>query len=252
MEHIQRANEGNLAIVTMARGKANALNMAMAEELLGAMQAAMADDNVRAIVLASDRPKFFSAGFDIAEVFRYEYDDLAKCFQAFGGIYEEMLFGGKPVIAAMPGHAYAGGAVLALAADMRVMAEGNFGFALNEINIGATLPPTVFRMLEGAVGGHAARRIILTGDPVMTADALKIGLVDEVVPVESVLARAKELATMFASKPGTVFAEMKQIILSSRGYSRSTVPGPAPAPWFTPETMARKNAMLEALSKPKS
>ena len=76
MEHLLSERNGNLSILTLARGKANALNYALVEELCGAVAAAAADDSVRGLVLASGRPRFFSGGFDIREVFTYDRDGM--------------------------------------------------------------------------------------------------------------------------------------------------------------------------------
>jgi len=249
MEHIQVAVEGKLAVVTMSRGKANAMNTAMCVEMRDAVRALAADAGVRALVLASDRPKFFCAGFDIAEVFRYDRAQLTECFVAFGEMVEDLMFCEKPVIAAMPGHAYAGGAVVALTADVRVMAEGSFGFAVNEINIGAVLPDNIYRSMIDAVGTRQARRMLLTGDAVKAPEALAMGLVDELAPADQVLERAKAIAAVWAEKPAAVFAEMKRMTRRVSGYVRSEVPGPPVDPWFTPDTLARKSAMLAALEK---
>src|SRR5579862_8792173 len=80
MEHIQAECDDNLLILTMARGKANALNQLMVEELYTAVNSAAADDSVRGLVLASDWPRFFSTGFDIREVFTYDRDGMAAFF----------------------------------------------------------------------------------------------------------------------------------------------------------------------------
>ncbi|MEO8028281.1 MAG: enoyl-CoA hydratase/isomerase family protein [Bryobacteraceae bacterium] len=252
MDHVHVVHEGSLAVLTLSRGKANGLNTAMCVEMRDAVRAASADPAMHGLVLASDRPKFFCAGFDIAEVFRYDRAGLTECFRAFGEMFEEILFLEKPVVAALSGHAYAGGAVLALTADVRVIADGPFGFAVNEINIGAVLPPNVYRLMEDAVGVRQARRMLLTGDAIKVPEALAIGLVDDVVPVERVLPRAIELAVGLAEKPAATFAEMKRMTRTVRGYARSADPGPSVDPWFTPETIARKTAMLAALEKPKA
>ncbi len=252
MDHIHVARAGNLAILTMSRGKANGLNTAMCREMRDAVREIAADANAQALVLASDRPKFFCAGFDIAEVFRYDRTQLTDCFVTFGEMIEEILFLEKPVIAALPGHAYAGGAIVALTADVRVMAEGAFGFAVNEINIGAVLPENIYRMMIDAVGSRQARRMLLTGDAIKGPEAASIGLVDELVPVEQVLDRAKAIATAWVEKPAAVFAEMKRMTRRVSGYTRSEVPGPPVDPWFTPDTLARKAAMLASLERSKS
>ena len=119
----------------MARGKANALNAPMVDELHGRRRAGARAD-VRGLVLASDRPKFFSGGFDVKEVFQYGREKMTSYFGSFMDLYEDLFRLPKPVVAAISGHSVAGGAVLALACDARVMAEGPFRFALNEVNLG--------------------------------------------------------------------------------------------------------------------
>ena len=143
MEHIQSERNGNLAILILSRGKANALNYALVEELCGAVAAAAADDSVRGLVIASDRPRFFSSGFDIREVFGYDREGMAAFFGRFIDLYESLYNFPKPVVAALSGHTFAGGAILAIACDFRIMAEGDFGFALNEVNLGLALTPTI-------------------------------------------------------------------------------------------------------------
>src|SRR5215208_2201276 len=119
MEHIKtEINEGML-VIKMARGKANALNAAVVEELNLAIEDAGNNESVRGVVLASDREKFFSAGFDVQEVFEYDRETMREFFGRFIDLYEGMIGLAKPVVAAINGHAFAGGAVVALASDVR-------------------------------------------------------------------------------------------------------------------------------------
>jgi 3,2-trans-enoyl-CoA isomerase len=115
------------------------------------------------LVLASDRPNFFSAGFDVKEVFQYDREAMTSFFGAFMDLHETMFRLPKPVVAALSGHTVAGGAVLALACDIRVMAQGPFRFALNEVNLGIILPPGIVRMAVDAIGIRHARELFLSG-----------------------------------------------------------------------------------------
>jgi enoyl-CoA hydratase/carnithine racemase len=217
MEHIQSERNGNLAILILSRGKANALNYALVEELCGAVAAAAADDSVRGLVIASDRPRFFSSGFDIREVFGYDREGMAAFFGRFIDLYESLYNFPKPVVAALSGHTFAGGAILAIACDFRIMAEGDFGFALNEVNLGLALTPTIRHMLADAVGVARARDILLFGDPVTPARALEIGLVRELAPAEAVRERAIGCARYLAAKPPTAYREIKRSLRESFG-----------------------------------
>jgi enoyl-CoA hydratase/carnithine racemase len=210
VEHLLSERDGSLSILTLSRGKANALNQALVEELCGAVAAAAADGSVRGLVLASDRPRFFSSGFDIREVFTYDRDGMAAFFGRFIDLYESLYHFPKPVVAALSGHTFAGGAILALACDFRIMAEGDFGFALNEINLGLALSPTLRDMLVNAVGVVRARDVILFGDPLTPARALEIGLVRELAPAEQVRERAIACARLLAAKPPSAYREIKR------------------------------------------
>jgi len=210
MEHIQSERHGNLSILSLSRGKANALNYALIEELYGAVAAAAADDSVLALVLASDRPRFFSSGFDIREVFTYDRDAMAAFFGRFIDLYESLYRFPKPVVAALSGHTFAGGAILAIACDFRVMADGDFGFALNEINLGLAISPTIRRMRADAVGVARAREVLLFGEPLTPARALEIGLVRELAPAEQVRGRAIACAQVLAGKPPVAYREIKR------------------------------------------
>src|SRR5580704_17400511 len=100
MEHILSERDGSLLILTLARGKANALNAALLQELHDAVTAAAADDSVRGLVLASNRPRFFSSGFDVREVFGYDPPGMTHFFGRFIDLYESLYRFPKTVVAA--------------------------------------------------------------------------------------------------------------------------------------------------------
>src|SRR5262245_19142922 len=117
MQFITSEKDGRVAVVTLARGKANALNEPMVDELREAIADVASDDSVRALVLAGSGSRFFSGGFDVAEVFAYDRHRMTEFFGRFIDSYEAIYHLAKPVVAAVTGHAYAGGAVLAVACD---------------------------------------------------------------------------------------------------------------------------------------
>src|ERR1017187_7675037 len=217
MEHVQAERHNDLLILTLSRGKANALNYALVEELYGAITNAATDESVRGLVLASDRPRFFSSGFDIREVFTYDREGMGAFFGRFIDLYESLYSFPKPVVAALSGHTFAGGAILAIACDFRIMADGDFGFALNEINLGLAFSPTMCRMLADAVGLTHGREVLLFGEPLTPARALEIGLVRELAPAEQVRDRAIACARSLAAKPPAAYREMKRALRESGG-----------------------------------
>ncbi len=210
MEHIESERDGSVLVLSLARGKANALNTALVDELHVAVTTAAEDETVRGLVLASSRPRFFSTGFDIREVFGYDRAGMTTFFGGFIDLYESLYQFPKPVVAALSGHTFAGGAILAIACDFRIMVEGDFGFALNEINLGLALSSGIRKMLVDAVGVAGAREVLLFGEPLTPERALKIGLVRELAPPEQVRERAVATARFLAARPPVAYREIKR------------------------------------------
>ena len=253
MEFIRCERDGQLLVVTMARGKANALNSAMVEELISVIFDAAANVDVAAIVLASDRPKFFSGGFDVVEVFQYDRERMTDFFGRFIDLYEKMLRLPKPLVAAVSGHAYAGGAFLALGCDVRVMADGKFGFALNEINLGMTLPPGMIRLAIHRAGVRTGWDLVAGGKSLTPERSLEVGLAAEVVEPEAVLECAKAHARDLADKPPLTFASIKKHFLAVTGHhptgnDREWLEHFIDH-WFSDETMRRKDALIQSMNR---
>jgi enoyl-CoA hydratase/carnithine racemase len=243
--------ENGIAEIALNRPKANALHQEMLAELHDALTRAAADPEVRAIVLTSAVPRFFSAGFDVAEVFSYERPQMAEFLASYSGLAARLSRCEKPTLCAIPGHCFAGGAILALSCDFRILAEGDFGIALNEINVGVVLPPSVYRLAADVVGPGFARRMVLTGDPVPAAAAKAAGLVDLTAPLESLAEAARAFAASLAAKPAATYAGIKQSIRAARGQD-STEAGLLEFDvdvWFTPDAVERKRALVASLRK---
>lgn len=253
MNFVRAEHDQNVAVLTLSRGKVNAINDQLVDELQVAVANATADDRVRAVVLASDKPNFFSTGFDVTEVFQYERGKMIEFFGKYVSLYESIYTLSKPVVGAISGHAFAGGAILALACDVRIMAEGEFGFALNEVDIGVVLPVGVARMAIDAVGVPKARELILSGTAVTPAQALEIGLAKELAPPELVLERALWQARAFAAKPPVAFAGIKRLLREVSGHynvedDKKTLDTVIDS-WFSSEAKERKKALTDSLRK---
>ena len=218
MQFVEASNDGEVRILKMSRPRANALNLQMVDELNEAVHQAKMDDNVLALVLGSAQPQFFSAGFDVVEVFAYDAPTMQNFFAQFMNLYEGLLRFPKPVVGALSGHTFAGGAFLALALDVRVMADGKFGFALNEIDFAVILPRCVRRMLVNIVGAHEASRMILTGKRVNPREALDIGLVDEVTAESETVETATAYTHVLGEKPQEVYRFTKHALNRDLGH----------------------------------
>jgi enoyl-CoA hydratase/carnithine racemase len=172
---------------------------------------------------------------------------MAAFFGRFIDLYESLYSFPKPVVAALTGHTFAGGAILAIACDFRIMAEGDFGFALNEINLGLAITPTIRRMLVDAVGVSRGREVLLFGEPLTPVRALEIGLVRELAPAGQVRERAIACAQFLAGKPPAAYREIKRALRESSGRAdpatdRVTLPQFLDI-WFSAEAQEARRAV---------
>jgi enoyl-CoA hydratase/carnithine racemase len=240
-------------LLRMSRGKANALNLSLVEELNGAVDSAAGDEDVRGVVVASACPGIFSAGFDVDEVFRYDRATMTLFFSRFIDLYESLSLLPKPVVAAVEGHAFAGGAILAMSCDFRVMEEGNFGFAINELDLGVVLPPGLILMLINSLGAGVTREILLTGERVGPGRARELGLVNQVRPRGDVLGYSMNRCAELAAKPRHAFAATKRSIreLCRGPYSRGdrNYLDEFIDHWFSEESTARREALAAGLAR---
>jgi len=245
MDHIRYELSQNVAVITLSRPKANAFHLPMVHEMAAAFDRASGEAD--AVVWYSDQPRFFSAGFDVTQVFEYDRNQLAEFLGAYSSLVGAVQTWPKPTLAALPGQTYAGGAILALACDFRIMADGPYGFALTEVNIGVNVPEHVFWLLADAVGIHRAKQMFLSGRPLMAQDALIAGLVYELAPEGQVLARSIALAQELAAKPPETYAAIKQMILGFRPAWSGPVTDVDV--WFTPQALEFKRQMREKLAR---
>ncbi len=181
MDHVNLQKSEGIATLVLSRGKVNAINGEVVGQLKGQLQSLEVDPDVRAIILTGSG-KFFSFGFDIPEFLSFSKEQFKDYLQHFTGLYTYLFSYPKPVVAAINGHAIAGGCMLALACDQRVMVTGKARIALNEIGFGASLLAGATEMLRFAVGNSNATQVLYSGALYSAEEALGLGLVDQAVP----------------------------------------------------------------------
>jgi enoyl-CoA hydratase len=208
MSHISTREDGNgVAVLSADRPPANAMDLALLEEIVAAVQP-FANDPPRAIVLAG-RPGFFSAGVDLKLAPTYEPEDRRRMVAAINamalGVYELPC----PVVGAITGHAVAGGLVLALCTDLRVASSaGRYG--LTEVKVGIGYPQAAIGVVRAELAPHAARRLALGSELLGASECLHLGVFDELAEPNDVLPRALELATSPAAFPREIYARTKR------------------------------------------
>lgn len=174
--------------IRMARPPVNALNQDMIEALHAAIAKALAD-GAQGIVL-SGAPGMYSAGVDVPALLGRDRDGVHAFWRSFFALCSTMATSPVPLVAAVTGHSPAGGAVLALFCDYRVMAAGAYKIGLNEVQVGLTVPAPMQLALRRVVGGYRAERLLVAGAMLDAEQALAQGFVDELVPPEQVIPRA--------------------------------------------------------------
>ncbi len=210
MSYLQIESHDKVIILKLNRGITNAINLELINELGGIIEKATADSNVNGIVVTSSNEKFFSIGFDIPELFGLSKEDFGNFYGAFNQLSIALYTLPKPTIAAITGHAIAGGCILALCCDYRFIAEGRKLMGLNEIKLGVPIPYPADCILRSLVGTRNAREITDIGDFYEPEKLHQLGMVDKVLPVEKVLPESIKKAKHLGSFPAQAFEMIKR------------------------------------------
>jgi len=249
-EIIRLERDGEVAIIRLTRGVTHPINLELIRRLSGTLKELTRDPSIRGAVLTGDNEKFLSIGFDLPELIALSRAGFEEFFRAFCDLCLELYAFPKPTAAAVTGHAVAGGCILSLCCDYRMIAAGRKMTGLNEIKLGVPLPYVADRILRDLVGSRSSREINYTGDYFEPEAALRLGLVDEILPLEDVVpATVRKIRTLGSSSPAA-FAEIKRIHTES--VLRQVAAGRAEADrvfldcWFSPEAQER---LREAVAK---
>ena len=252
MSGIRRERQGPLAVLRLDKARGNAIDEALVDELLRACAEMEADDGVRGVLLASANPKLFCPGLDLVGLVEFDRPHLERFMHAFGRMLVSLFGLRKPMVAAVSGHAVAGGCILALTADWRVLRSG-VSIGLNEVKVGVPLPLSVSALLRATVPQGALSRVALLGRNFADEDALAAGLADELAPAEAFegacLARLQE----FAEKDPYSLAVTKKYLRADALQQMKAEDPVAVAEWldgwFSPATQDRIRAVAASLTR---
>lgn len=217
LSHLSVVHKGSTAILTFQRPPANALNHDVMRELLAVLRS-LPGSSTRALVLTG-QGRFFSAGLDLFEVFQYSPDEAEAFSKTFDDAITALFALELPVVAALNGHAIAGGGVLAAAADFRFFAEGEGKLGLTEIQVGVPFPTSAFETVRFAYAGPHFAELIYRGKNYSAAECLARHFVDEIVPAAELIERATALAGELGSRPPIAFSSSK-LALRKEGLAR--------------------------------
>ena len=252
MSLVERIAHGPIVELKLARAPVNALNPELCSDLRAALEEAV-NGGAHGIVL-SGGPKVFSAGLDVPFLLGLGEDRKAlfAAWSEFFNAARELAECPVPIVAALAGHAPAGGCVLALCCDYRVMAEGPFRIGLNETQVGLVAPEGIQHLMRRVVGPHRAERLLVGGEMVDSTRAVEIGLVDELAGIDDVGVRARLWLESLIALP-------RQPMLDTRAIARADLIAALQPErirlesfidaWTAPDTQAGLRALVARLGK---
>jgi enoyl-CoA hydratase len=202
MEHdvVQLDEHADALILRVARPPVNAIDLGVVHALAAAVERIAAFPPTRPLVVTGVGT-CFSAGLDLKVVPRYRREEQREMLGLVNRLVGDLYGMPRPTVAAVNGHALAAGLVLALACDYRVSTSATCKLGLPEINAGVPYPAAPMLVVREELPPSTARVLVLTGRTLAPAEALAMGVVDEVVAPERVVPRAIEMAATLAAFP---------------------------------------------------
>ena len=246
-------DHGAVRELQLNRPPANALSPELIVALKQAVEAA-ASDGARALVI-SGAPGRFSAGLDVPLLLTLDHSAIAVLWREFYTLLGALALSPIPIAAAITGHGTAGGTVLPIFCDFRVAAQGDWKLGLNEVQVGLPLPPVIFAGLRRLIGARHAERLAVRGLLVSPDEAARIGLVDELVPLDQVVGRAIEWSRSLLALPVDAMAatrrraraDLFELFAGSFDLELQQVT----ATWWSPEAQTTLRVLVERLAKKK-
>lgn len=209
MTMLESRAHGAILELELARPPVNALDAELIRALRAAIESAPAA-GARALVL-SGRPGMFSGGLDVPSLLTLDRAAMQAVWADFFALLRALAASPVPIVAAITGHSPAGGAVLSIFCDYRIMARGTFRIGLNETQVGLVVPEVIQATLRRLVGSHRAERLMVAGAMLESEQALAAGLVDELIETDLVVGRAIAWLGELLALPPEAMAETRRI-----------------------------------------
>ncbi len=240
-----------IAVITLAYGKVNALDTEFCEALAARIAELRASD-AKAVVLTG-QGKAFSAGVELIKLSEGGESYIRRFLPALHKLYETVFFHPKPVVAAVNGHAIAGGCVLAACADRRIMARGQGRIGVTELQVGLPFPSMAFEAVRATVPPRYLAEVIYSGATYDTDAALTRGWVDELAEPGELLEDARAVAQELAALSPAAFAHSKAQIRQpvAEWYARhgAAIDKAATDIWCAPASLAYIRAYVQRTLK---
>lgn len=244
--------QGALAVLRLDKGRGNAIDEPLTDDLIRVTAEIGDDASIRGVLLASGHPKLFCPGLDLVALYEYDRMAMQRFIAKFGQAMLGLFALRKPVVAAVAGHAVAGGCVLALTCDHRILRRGS-QIGLNEVRVGIPLPWSVAILLKNAIAPPALSRVALLGLNFKDEEAVALGLGHEVREAEgfeaACVARLQEFADRDTAAVGTTKAYLRDAALREMRSQEASREGEFLDAWFSPVARAKIKETVDALAQ---
>jgi 3,2-trans-enoyl-CoA isomerase len=208
MNTFQITVNDRLAVITLDRGRSNPINHQMVKELTERIKTLENDESIGGLILTG-KEGFFSSGIDLIEAYDYNERQSRDFWVDFLEMQRTLVAFKKPMVAAISGHSPAGGCVMAICCDYRVMAEGKFVIGLNEIPVGIIVPDSVFILYSFWLGQRKAYQYLMEGKLLNVNEAFEVGLTDEICPPETLMNNAEKKVRLYMQMDPVTWGQSK-------------------------------------------
>ena len=237
-----------IVILSLDKPPVNAIDLELVLETEKALSRLKSDDNARALVITGTGP-CFSAGLDLKVLPHYSPEKQREMVEALNRTVARLYALPIPTVAAVNGHAIAGGFILAISCDYRIGTRSSCQIGLTETRVGIPFPFSTMEVLKAELSPPVARRITLVGRNMGPEDALRCGVLDELEPADQVLPRAQEVALDLGKLPREGYAAIKRQLrsepLTRIEHSLKTGSDPLFDSWITQEAKEASSELLK-------
>jgi len=254
MDFVKVTVDQRISHIYLDRGRSNALDQQMIEELQQTIIEAGGDPAVEGIIFHG-KEDFFSAGLDLVALYEYNEEEVRRFWHTFFGFIRTLVAFDKPAVAAISGHSPAGGCVLAICCDYRIMAQGDYVIGLNEIPVGIIVPESISQLYSFWLGHAPAYRYLLEGKLFNPRDAMEVGLVDEVVDAKSIRTVAERQIGKYTQYERNAWRQSKrnirQSLITRFEADQTDAIESLLKQWWSPATRAILKAIIDNLKSKK-
>jgi enoyl-CoA hydratase len=241
--------QDDVLVLEIDRPPVNALDVETLNELAERLEKAVWEE--QGSVVLTGKGALFSAGADLRKALDGDADYINAGIVALSQAFEALFVFPRPVVAAVNGHALAGGCVLTCACDYRIMSDAGGTIGAVELKAGVPFPSWALEIVRYAVNNHHVQEVVLTGRAYPPEEALGKGLIDEVVPHDDLMSRAVAMAKELAEVPSNTFRLMKRALrkpaIEAAIKGAAATDDEVKATWRSPEVQDAIRKLLASL-----